>query len=239
VVYAAASLTESFQKLSEAFRRWPGGCSLLLNFGGSSGLRTQIEQGAYADLFASANEAQMERLRIHGMIHPWRIFAENRLTLLIPASNPGRIHDLGDLARPGLRLILTHSQVPVGRYALQVVKKLPQIISLPKGFPQAVQANVVSLETNVKQVVAKVAFGEADAGFTYQTDLRPNLQTKVRSLAIPEAANIRARYPIAILRETHHPELAQAFLSFLASPEAQKILTSFGFLAVSSLPESR
>jgi molybdate transport system substrate-binding protein len=232
VVYAAASLTESFQELERVFRARPDGCALLLNFGGSSWLRTQIEQGAYADVFASANEPQMDRLVRGNRVEPPCTFAENRLTLLIPRSNPGGIETLGDLARPGVRLLLAHSTVPIGYYAEKVLEKLPEVLPLPDGYTQDTLANVVSRETTVKQVVAKVALGEADAGFVYVSDLRPQLTSRVRSLDVPEAANQRARYPVAVLRESRHPELARAFLDFLLSQPGQEILAGFRFLPV-------
>ena len=169
-VFAAASLTDAFAEIGQAFEATHPGVNVVFNFGGSQNLRTQLEQGAQADVFASANQKEMDAVAAAGLAAPGaaRTFVTNRILVVLPKSNPGAVHTLQDLARPGLKLILADEAVPAGRYARQVLDGLNATYGA--SFRDDVLANVVSNEDNVKQVVAKVQLGEADAGIVYASD---------------------------------------------------------------------
>ncbi|HEU4752501.1 MAG TPA: molybdate ABC transporter substrate-binding protein, partial [Armatimonadota bacterium] len=169
-VYAAASLTDAFNALRPEFERANPGTTVRFNFGASSTLRTQIEQGAPADVFASADRAQMEPLVGGKLVETPARLAGNRLVVVLPSSNPGRIASLKDLARPGMKVVATAASVPIGRYTQEVLRKLGRMPGYPAGYAAAVERNIVSREPNVRSVLAKVELGEADAAFVYETD---------------------------------------------------------------------
>jgi molybdate transport system substrate-binding protein len=229
-VFAAASLTNAFEEIGRNFEAGHPGVTVTFNFGGSQTLRTQIEQGARADVFASANAREMDAL-VTGNFVPAgaaQVFLSNRLVVVMPADNPARLEKLDDLARPGLKIVLAAREVPAGNYALQVLDKLDT--ALGNGYKDRVLANVVSYENDVKQVVAKVQLGEADAGIVYLSDTvaTPELQ----KIEIPAENNVIARYPLATLGQSKNPELARAFIEYVLSEEGQSILLKWGFQPV-------
>ncbi len=231
-VFAAASLTEAFTEIATTFEAENPEADILLNFAGSQTLRLQIEQGAQADVFASANELHTNALREAQLIDEPRIFAHNQLVVIVPAGNPASIETLSDLARPGLKLILAGAAVPAGRYARQVLENLNTHLDLSSNFSQQVMQNLVSEEDTVKGVVAKVQLGEADAGIVYVSDITPTVADDVIALSIPQAYNVVADYPIAIVASTQKPELAQSFIEFVLSSQGQAILAKHGFQAI-------
>jgi len=228
-VFAAASLTEAFTEIAQAFSVEHPGVTIEFNFAGSQQLRTQLEQGAQADVFASANMKEMmaaiqSGLVVNGMPQP---FVHNRLTVIVPADNPGGITELQDLARPGLKIVLAADKVPVGGYTLTSLEKM--VDDFGQTFSATVLSNVVSYEDNVRQVVAKVQLGEADAGIVYTSDVTPAVADKVRVLDIPDRYNIIAEYPIAVLKFAPQPALAQTFFDYVLSDAGQAILQRWGF----------
>lgn len=229
-VFAAASLTNAFGEIGKAFETANQGVTVKFNFGGSQALRTQIEQGAQADVFASANAKEMDALVTGKLvtIDASKIFLTNQLVVIVPAKNPAGLAALADLAKPGLKLVLAAKEVPVGNYALQVLDKLDT--ALGAGYKDNVLKNVVSYESDVKQVVAKIQLGEADAGIVYSSDTvaAPDLQ----KIEIPAENNVIAKYPLAVLSQAKSPELAQAFIAYVLSAEGQAILQKWGFLPV-------
>ena len=154
-------------------------------------------------------------------------FARNRLALAVPAGNPGGIREPRDLARPGLRLVMTAETVPVGRYTQEVLRKLASRSDHPEDFAEAVSRNVVSREGNVRGVLAKVELGEADAGIVYETDLRSS--SRVRGMEISDEANVEATYPLAVVAGTRNPEGARAFARFVTGELGRAILRRHGF----------
>ena len=230
-VLAAASLTEAFNDVARAFEAENPEVTVALDFGGSQRLRSQLEFGAKADVFASANPAQMDLAVAAGLIREAPVdFASN--TLVVIATQEGRVSRLPDLARPGVRLALAHDGVPVGSYSRQVLRNLAQdgALGLGAGFEVDALANLVSEEPNVRLVAQKIALGELDAGIVYQTDV-PAAQTagEVRVIAIPATANVIARYPIAVLWDAPEADLAQAFVRFVLSEAGQHRLKEHGF----------
>jgi molybdate transport system substrate-binding protein len=210
-VYAASSLTEVFPKI-EARARY--------SFAGSDDLALQIRQGAPADVFASASPKYTQDLYRRGLVERPRTFARNRLTLIVPRSNPAGIRTVSDLRRPGIRLVLAASSVPIGKYARQVLARL--------GLNAALR-NVVSDERDVKGVVGKVVLGEADAGLVYVTDVKP-VAGKVRAIAVPARGQPTVRYEIAVVRASRHATAARAFVARVLGEVGRGHLTAAGFL---------
>lgn len=224
-VFAASSLTQAFEELGAEFEEERPGLQVRLNFAGSATLATQLTEGAPADLFASADEAQMRSLQAAGLVvdRPQE-FAGNRLVLIVPADNPANIQAVDDLARPGMRLLLAAPGVPIREYSDRLMAQLGDA-----DFQQAVYANLASEEENVRVVLSKVALGEADAGIVYASDLLGEQSDRILSIEIPEEAQVLASYPIAPLAESSQAELAAEFVAFVLSPRGQSILAKWGF----------
>jgi molybdate transport system substrate-binding protein len=231
VVFAAASLTEPVREIAQAFGAAHPGVHVSSNFASSQRLRLQIEQGARVDLFASANERYVQELVTAGLIPSadTAVFAHNRMVVILPADNPGQIQFLADLARPGLKLILAGDQVPAGIYARQVLANLSTAAPYGPDFKEAVLRNLISNEDNVKQVVAKVQLGEADAGFVYRSDVTPDRVDQLQQIPIPDPFNVLATYMAGIPGATSQAGLAREFMDYLLGPEGQNILARWGF----------
>ncbi|HTT66868.1 MAG TPA: molybdate ABC transporter substrate-binding protein [Gemmatimonadales bacterium] len=229
-VFAAASLTRAFSDLGDSLERRTPGLEVRFNFAGSQQLALQIEQGAAADVFASADQRWMADVRDSGLVEGTpRVFAHNRLVVITPAAAP--IAGLRDLARPGLKLVLAADAVPAGRYARAALLNLSRLPGFTAEFGRRALANVVSNEENVKAVVAKVQLGEADAGIVYVSDVTAEVAPRVRRIEVPDAANVVADYPVAVLRHAPDPEDARAFVALLLSPPGQAVLRANGLLA--------
>ncbi len=210
-VFAAASLTQAFPRVDSRPR---------YSFAGSDRLALQIEQGAPADVFASASPKYTQELFRRGLVERPRTFALNRLVLIVPASNPAHLRSVADLKRPGVRLVLAAASVPIGKYARQVLARL--------GLNAALR-NVVSEEQDVKGIVGKVALGEADAGLVYVTDVKP-VAGKVRTIAVPGRGQPSVRYEIAVVRATGHRAAARAFVTRMLGEVGRGQLAAAGFL---------
>ena len=230
-VLAASSLTEAFTALARDFEAENPSVTVSLDFGGSQRLRSQLEFGAEADVFASADRVQMDQAVAADLIRaPTADFASN--TLVVIAISESRVNELSDLARPGVRLALAHGGVPVGSYSRQVLRNLAEdgTLGLGSGFDNDVLANLVSEEPNVRLVAQKVALGELDAGIVYLTDVPVAQATgDIGVIPIPPAANVSAQYPIAVLKSAPEPELAQEFVRFVLSDAGQRLLKEHGF----------
>jgi molybdate transport system substrate-binding protein len=233
-VFAAASLTDPFEEIAQDFQDANPGVQVILNFAGSQQLALQLELGARADVLATADERNMDHVVAAGLVSPAgpRPFAHNRVVVILPEGNPGEIESLADLARPGVKLVLAGERVPVGAYARQVLAKLSNDPAYGANYADSVLGNVVSYEENVKQVVAKVVLGEADAGFVYSSDVTPAVMGDVRRLEIPEAFNVRTTYPISVLDEAAEPDLAIQFIDLILGPTGQTVLHKWGLLGV-------
>ncbi len=233
-VFAAASLTEAFTQIGADFEAANPGTTLVFNFAGSQQLAQQLGQGAPADVFASANMRQMEVATEAGRIAAGRqqVFGYNRLVVVVPADNPASLQTLHDLAQPGLKLVLAAEDVPVGAYSRDVLERAEEHADFERGYRAALLANVVSYEQTVKAVLTKVVLGEADAGIVYTSDVTPDVADQVQQIAIPDALNTIATYPIAPTNDSAHPDLAAAFIAYVLSPAGQSTLADFGFLAV-------
>ncbi|HEV2013804.1 MAG TPA: molybdate ABC transporter substrate-binding protein [Candidatus Dormibacteraeota bacterium] len=214
-VFAASSLTAAFTTTAADFQKIHPGTMVKLTFAGSSTLVAQIQQGAIGDLFASADQPNMQKLVDAGLIAGSRsIFAHNSLQIVVGAGNPKHITALADLSRSGLVVLLCAPGVPCGRYAAQALQKA------------GVSVTPASQEADVKAVVSKVALGEADAGIVYVTDVKAG--AGVQGVNIPPALNVVADYPVAVLKDSQNVPLAEAFVSYLLA-DGQRTLARYGF----------
>jgi molybdate transport system substrate-binding protein len=213
-VYAASSLTNVFPQIDAGPK---------YSFGASSTLAAQIGQGAPADVFASANTTIQNQLFAKGLALKPVVFTRNRLVLVVPASNPARIRSVYDLGKPRIKLVIAASKVPVGAYTLKVLKRL--------GLTRAL-TNVVSRESDVRGVLAKVALGEADAGFVYATDAK-TVPGKVKVITIPAKAQPNVTYAMAVVASSANKTAARAFVNEVRSKAGQRKLLAGGFLPLS------
>jgi molybdate transport system substrate-binding protein len=229
-VFTAASLTGAFGEIGQIYENETG-IDVVFNFDGSQALRTQIENGAYADVFASANNKQMNALRSLGLMNnsSVSIFTRNKLSLIIPKDNPAGISSLSDLAKPGVKIVIGTKDVPVGDYALQIINKLGNDSAYGPEYKEKVLANIISQETTVNYVVTKVALGEADVGIAYVSDVTEDLSSKVDKIDIPDEYNVIAEYPMGILKESKYPAEAEEFMDFVKSEEGRAVLERYGF----------
>jgi molybdate transport system substrate-binding protein len=210
VIFAAASLTGVFPQIDHAPK---------FQFAGSDQLAFQITQGAHADVFAAASPKYPEQLYAQGLCSKPAAFATNTVVLIVPRANPARIHSVYDLTRSGIKLVIGATGVPIGDYTRKLLANL--------GLSDALK-NVVSEEDDVKYVVAKVALGEADAGFVYRTDVKP-VGNKVFRIAVPAAGQPTVQYELCVPTTSQHPKLAAAFVREVLSPRGRATLRTAGF----------
>jgi molybdate transport system substrate-binding protein len=214
-VFAAASLTAAFTEIGQQYTTANGGAKVTFNFAGSQALATQIQQGAPADVFASADLTNMDK--VTDLVGTPRNFASNQLQIVVEQGNPRSVQGLDDLANPDLKVVLAAPDVPAGKYAAEALGKA------------GVTVEPVSEEDNVKAVVTKVSLGEADAGIVYVTDVTAG-GDKVEGVDIPEGQNVLATYPIATVKASKAQDQAQAFMDLVLSAEGQQVLKEHGFL---------
>lgn len=227
-MFAAASLRDALTEAASAYRARAPEVSISLAFDASSALRTQLEQGAPADLFLSADLESPQRLADAGLTtgQPIR-FASNSLTVVVPADQEASIRGPFDLARPGLRVLAAGREVPISRYAEQLLEKLTRAPDAPAGFSQAVEANIVSREDNVRAVLAKIELGEGDAAIVYATDALAS--DRVRTIAIPDWAAVSVNYGAVVMATSPQRAAADELLVWLRADDGQAVLARFGF----------
>ena len=215
-VLAAASLTDAFTELGRLFTTSHPGTDVRFSFDASSTLVRQAVNGAPADVLATADEVTMQQARDAGVVSEPRIFARNRLAILVARGNPRRIASLSDLARSDVVVVLCAPDVPCGRSGAQALQRA------------GVRVEPRSLEPNVRGVVAKITLGEADAGIVYRTDVLA-ADSAADGVAIPDRLNVVARYPIAALSDAPNPSGAAAFVAFVRAAPGRAILEAHGF----------
>jgi molybdate transport system substrate-binding protein len=224
-VFAASSLREAFLELARRFEAEHAGVAVSFNFAGSQELRTQIEHGARADLLASADERHLRALAEAGLAEAPRSFARNEPVIVVPSGNPAAIHTLRELPR-AQRIVVGAPEVPIGAYTLRIFEAAAARYG--HGFRSAVEARIASRELNVRQVLAKVRLGEADAAIVYRTDALAAHEA-VETISIPADLNVVADYPIAALQGAPQPALARAFIELVLSPAGRALLARYGF----------
>lgn len=219
VVFAASSLTEAFTEIGKAFTAQHPGVKVTFNFAGSGDLVAQIGQGAPADVFASADDANMTSLTKAGENAGAPVtIAKNTFEIIVEHGNPQNITSLTDLTRPGLAVVLCADTVPCGKGAAKILQSARLKVT-PKSY-----------EDKVKGVVTKVVTGEADAGIVFVTDVQA-AGAKAAGVEIPAAMNVVTNYPLVLTKGAPNPVAAQAFEAFVESTDGQAILTKHGFLA--------
>lgn len=228
-VFAAASLNNPFSIMGQAWAARDPDSTLTFSFDASSALRAQIEEGAPADVFASADLRNAQTL-VEECLAPAPVvaFAANHAVIVVPTANPAGIDSWDDLATAGVRIVAAGEQVPISRYSEQVLANLGAMTGAPAGYVDAIHANLVSREDNVAAVLAKVELGEGDAGIVYASDAANS--EGVTTVPIPDEANVLAEYGAVSVGDTDSPEGAATFLDYLTGPEAQAILAQHGFL---------
>ena len=215
-VFAAASLTGSFTQLGQRFEAAHKGDTVQFSFGPSSGLATQINSGAPADVFASAAPANMQQVvSAGGASHPQN-FAKNTMEVAVPPDNPGQVTSVKDLAKSSVKVALCQPQVPCGAVAAQVFNNA------------GIKVRPVTLQPDVKSVLTQVETGNVDAGMVYVTDVMA-AGSKVKGVTIPASENASTLYPIATISSSKHKSIAQAFVSYVLSPAGQQVLRTAGF----------
>ena len=228
-VYGAASLKGALEAAEAAYEIANPGTTVTLSTDSSSALETQIEQGAPADVFLSADATNPKKLVDGGFADGDAVtFAGNKLTIIVPSGNPAGIATPADLAKEGVKVIAAGDEVPITRYAAQLVENLAREAGYPADFAAMYTANIASKEDNVAAVRSKIELGEGDAAIVYVTDAKA--LTKVATIDVPESANVPATYAGVVVKASPHAAAARAFLDWFAGPEGQAILGTFGFL---------
>jgi molybdate transport system substrate-binding protein len=227
-ILAASSLTDAFGELGNTFEEQNQGVEVKQTFGASSDLLAQIQQGAPADVFASASEEEMDTAKKDGLVSGTpRVFVKNREVIMVPRDNPANMKSLEDMARPNIKLVLAAKDVPAADYAVEILGKANK--EYGPDFKQDVLSNVVSREADVRASVNRVVVGDADATFGYASDYTPDIRYKVKVIKIPPDLNIIATYPIAALKDAKGPELAKKWVDLVTSEEGQKVLEKWNF----------
>jgi molybdate transport system substrate-binding protein len=229
-IFGAASLTDALTEIETAYEDAVPGADLVIATDSSAALRTQIEEGAPADVFLSADTSNPDKLVDADLALGDPVeYAGNSLALIVPADNPAGIESPADLATDGVQIVAAGDEVPITNYVAQLVANLAALPDYPADFADRYAAHVVSQEDNVTGIVTKIEEGVGDAGFVYQTDALGS--DVAEAIDIPADANVHASYAGVVIAETDYPDQAQAFLDWLAGPDGQAILAEFGFVA--------
>jgi len=228
LVFAASSLREPFLEIGQAYKNTTGQ-KVIFNFSGSQTLCTQIEFGAPADLYAAANPESIKSLLDKNLVETVHYFAGNRLIVLV-AQNSGKIDNLENLRKPGFQLAIGNSHVPIGKYTQALLANIAADPQFGPEFVTDIKRNILTEESSVKSVVAKITLGEVDAGIVYQTDLTADVRKKSTSLKLPLQHNPFVLYPAAVVSSSDQTEAGRAFLGFLLSAPSQQTLNQHGFL---------
>ncbi|GAA0514678.1 molybdate ABC transporter substrate-binding protein [Deinococcus depolymerans] len=225
-VFAASSLTDAFTEIGREFDRRSGNRTTF-QFAGSQTLRAQLEGGARADVYASANDAQFTPL-VGKIVTARQVFAGNTLSVIVPRGS-ARVKTLADLTRPGLRIVIAAPTVPVGEYTRRMLGAVDRAGTYGRDYSARFMKNVVSEEPSVRQVALKVQLGEADAAVVYSSDVTPALKRAVQVVALPSRFNMPAAYPVGVTVGARSGPEARAFVAFLLSADGQRTLRRWGF----------
>jgi len=228
-IFGAASLKGVLEKAKAAYETSNPGTTVTISTDSSSALEMQIEQGAPADVFLSADTTNPQKLVHKALADGAAVtFAGNKLSVIVPTANLAGVTSPADLAKSGVKVIAAGDEVPITKYANQLVDNLAKETGYPADFAAKYAANIASRECNVKAVVAKIELGEGDAGIVYVTDAKGS--TKVTPIDVPDSANVPATYAGVVVKASENPVAAKAFLDWFAGPDGQGILSGFGFL---------
>lgn len=235
IIFAASSLTDAFNELSHDFEEQNSDTDIQLQYAGSSQLTIQISQGAPADIFASANQKQIDVVLQEGLNKGEAlIFAQNELVLIVPVDNPANIRQFAELKQNNLRIITAIEGVPIRDYTDLIMSNLAQDQNYGVEFTDQFYANIRSEETNVRQIVLKTALGEADAAIVYRTDVTAEVQDELIVIEVPESYSPQPVYYIVVLENGKNTAKAQAFMDYILSEMGQKTLQKYGFWGATS-----
>jgi molybdate transport system substrate-binding protein len=229
-VFCAASLKGAFDEIGQMYRNETS-INVAFDFDGSQLLRSQIENGAYANIFVSANKKQMDLLKNKGFMNnsSVSVFTKTKPVIIVPKNNPAKIENISDLAKNDLKVVIGTKDVPIGDYTLQILARLANDSAFGPEFKKKFMANVVSQEINVNYITSKVALGEADAGIAYDSDITKDLAAKITKIEIPDKYNVIAEYPMGILKQSKYPAQAQEFINLVKSDRGMAVLEKYGF----------
>lgn len=231
MVFAASSLTECFSELAAEFEKLENQTvKVVFNFAGSQALKTSVENGAKADIFASASINYMEELEEKGFVSGYSIFAQNRLVIIKNKNCSYSITKLGDLSAEGLKIAVGDESVPVGKYWEQALETAYADGKLKADEKTGIEGNIKTRELNVKDVVSKVMLNEVDAGVVYKTDVTKGVSEKVEEIDLPVFRKFDSYYPAAVLKESEGKIEALKFYNFLLSDKGKEILEKHGFM---------
>jgi molybdate transport system substrate-binding protein len=231
-IFAASSLRETFNDLKLAFESEAPDTDIQINYAATSTLRSQIEHGAKADLFASANHEQIEKLSASGYTSSDPVaFAQNDLVLIASQKTPN-IETFTDILTPGLKIVTALPEVPIGEYTLIAIREIESSGYYGKEFPANFTRNIVSRETNVRSMLSRVVLGEVDAAIVYSTDISKQLDSSVKRIPFPIELNTKPTYSIVTLEQRDKKKIAGEFISFLSSSKGSNILLANGFRAI-------
>ncbi len=235
-VLAAASLSGAFNETIAQYEALHPNVNIMPTYAGTQVLKTQVENGAPGDVFASASTSYMNALVSEGYMSNSTVanFTENKLALIVPTNNPANISNLTDLSKSGIKIVICAPSVPCGSYTMQLLNKTVNNSLYGPTFKPAVLKNVVSQETDVNSAVSKIALGEADAAFVYQSDVPASMQSQVKVITLPDNVNVLAIYPIGVLSQSKNPTVAQDFENYVLSSNGTAILDKYHFIRISA-----
>jgi molybdate transport system substrate-binding protein len=235
-VFAAASLSGAFNETIADYEALHPNVNIMPTYAGTQVLVTQVQNGAPGDVFASASTSYMNTLVKGGYMVNSSVanFTENKLALIVPTNNPANISGLSDLNKSGVKIVICAPSVPCGSYTLQVLNKTANNSAYGPAFKTGVMANVVSQETDVNSAVSKIALGEADVAFVYQSDVPASMQGQVKVITLPDNVNVLAVYPIGVLSQSKNQAVAQDFENYVLSANGTAILDKYHFIRLNA-----
>lgn len=230
-VFAAASLAESFTELAKEFEKKEGGhAKIILNFAGSQTLKTSIEAGTKADIFASANRSNMEELKKKGLVDEDKVFVKNKLVLVKNRKSKYTVGSLADLTAEGLKIAVGDKRVPVGSYWEKALDKALKDEVIDGTVLAGIEKNIKTRELNVKDVVSKVLVNEVDAGVVYRTDVNEENSKKLEFVELPLFEKFIADYPIAILKDSKGHPAVKKFYEYILSDRGKEVFARNKFI---------
>jgi len=232
-VFCGAGLAGAFNEIGQMYKN-ESNVSVVFDFDGTQLLRTQIENGAYADILVAPNEKNLNALKNEGLLNNSSIllFARSWQALIVPKSNPAQIQNLSDLAKTGIKIVGGVKDLPITNITMQVLDKLSADPAYGSQYKEKVLSNIVSQETNVNQIVSKIALGEADAAFVHKSEVNSGYVDKVTIINIPEKYNVKSDYSIVILNRTKVSGTAKRFIDLVKSTEGKAVLVKYGYEVV-------
>ena len=229
-VFCGAGLMGAFSELGQVYQN-ESNASVTFNFDGSQILRAQIKNGAYADVLAIPSDKNLKALKSDGFLNnsSVSVFARSWQELIVPKDNPAKIHNLSDLAKPGVKIVTGTKDLPITNTTIQILDKLAADPAYGPGYKEKVLANMISQETNINFIVSKVALGEADAAFIHESEVSPEYADKVTVIDIPEKYNVKTEFSIGVLKQSKSFDLAGNFINLVKSEEGKAILEKDGY----------